>query len=155
MTVRTRADAPTGEDVEDLKAWLVSLPTPLPVQQTQQLVCGAPEHGEGEGTWLFVEADAAAGVARCRCLACGSQRWIGDSEAHWTYPMMWSCPQCANSLAEVVAGLSLDSSGRPGWLALGARCTVCGVLCGLTDMALPGSDLALPAPARHGAAPLR
>ena len=146
MTVRTRSGNPVGEDVADLHAWLTSLPLPLPVHRTQQLVCAAPGHGPEEGTWLFVEADAATSVARCRCVGCGAAQWVGESEAHWTYPHMWSCPACANSLAEVVAGLSLDDADRPGWLVLGARCTVCGTLAGLTDMTLPGSALTLPQP---------
>jgi len=49
---------------------------------------------------------------------------------------MWSCRSCAQSLAEVAAGISVED-GEATWLALAARCVDCGRIEGLTDVVVP------------------
>jgi hypothetical protein len=135
MALQTRTDHRTGEDAEDLRAWLLTLPLPHEVSETLTLTC--PQHGDTAPTWMYVEADPAQGVARRRCLSCAHSVHSLDSEAHWTFPQMWACRGCGHSIAEVAAGLS-GADGTVDWIALAVRCVECGRLAGLTDMVLPG-----------------
>ncbi len=140
MVLRTVAGVRTGEDVEDLRAFLMRLPGDGPdVHETVVLTCH--NHGDENPSWTYVEADAEAGVARRRCLQCAGSTSLLDSEARWTHPTMWSCGSCGQSIAEVAAGLSAPDGDRVEWLVLGARCVECGRIDGLTDMVLDGRPL--------------
>lgn len=123
-----------AEDVEDLRGWLLQLPTPVPVHETLVLAC--PAHEDARPTWAYVEADAGEGVARRRCLACAHSHYVLDSEDRWTFPSMWACQGCGHSIAEVAAGLHLPDGERVAWALLAARCVECGRLSGLTDLVL-------------------
>ena len=132
MVLRKVAGAQTAEDSDDLRQWLTDLDGPKQVHETVLLTC--PQHGEERPTWTYVEADAAAGVARRRCLSCGTTVHVLDSEARWTFPQMWACLGCGQSIAEVAAGLHLPDGERVEWVVLGARCVDCGRTAGLTDI---------------------
>ncbi len=96
------------------------------------LACG--EHGDDRPTWCYVEADAASGIARRRCLACGSSVCLLDSAERWTHPPMFACRGCGHSIAEICVGLHMPDGERVRWLVVAARCVECGRLAGLTDM---------------------
>lgn len=123
-----------AEDADDLRTWLTTLPGAPVVTDTLVLTCG--QHGDDRPTWHYVEADAAAGVARRRCVACAFAVSLLDSDARWTFPPMWSCRACGHSLAEVAAGLSAPDGEHVDWVVLGARCVECGEVAGLTDVVL-------------------
>jgi hypothetical protein len=82
-----------------------------------------------------VEADPEAGVARLRCLSGGHTKDVADSALHWTFPGVWSCISCQQSIAEVVFGIH-DEAGTAKWLVLAVRCVECGDVAGLTDIVL-------------------
>jgi ribosomal protein S14 len=140
MVLRSVAGAPTGEDVEDLRGWLLGLTGGPEVHQTVVLHCD--QHDDESATWAYAEADARSGLARRRCLACGAARSLLDSADRWTHPPMWACPGCSQSIAELAVGLSLPDGEHVRWLALAARCVHCGRLAGLTDALLPDEPLA-------------
>ncbi len=135
MVLRTVAGVRTGEDAEDLRAWLRSLDGSPEVHET--VVLGCAEHGDERPTWTYVEADPKAGAARRRCLSCGEGVHLLDSEARWSFPPMWSCTGCGQSIAEVAAGMHLPDGEHVEWVVLGARCVECGRLAGLTDIVVP------------------
>lgn len=139
MVLRTVQGAVTGEDVEDLRAFLTALTGGPAVHETVVLACG--HHEDERPTWMYVEADARAGLARRRCLQCARSSGILDSEERWTHPPMWSCAGCRQSIGEVAAGLSVEDGEHVTWVALAVRCTECGRIDGLTDMVLPGTPL--------------
>lgn len=139
MVLRAVAGVLTGEDVEDLRAFLTGLNGAPEVHET--VVLGCENHGDEQPTWTYVEADAAHGVARRRCLQCAGTVHTLDSAARWTHPPMWSCGSCHQSIAEVVAGLSVPDGEHVQWVVLGARCVECGRVDGLTDLVLPGTPL--------------
>lgn len=139
MVMRSVAGARTGEDVEDLRAWLGQLEGAPEVHETVVLHC--PAHGEESPTWAYVEADAGEGLARRRCLACGTAVHLLDSETRWNHPPMWACSGCGHSIAELAAGLSVPDGEHVEWVALAARCVECGRLAGLTDVVLDGTPL--------------
>lgn len=132
MVMRTVAGAPTGEDVEDLRSWLLGLPGAPEVHDTVVLHCA--QHGNDAPTWAYVEADAATGLARRRCLSCATTVHLLDSAARWTHPPMWACAGCGQSIAELVAGLHVPDGEHVEWVALAARCVECHRLAGLTDV---------------------
>jgi ribosomal protein S14 len=131
----------TGDSSDDLLDWLRGLTGCPPVTHTVLATCN--RHGDEQPTWSYVEADASAGVARRRCIACGGASALLDSAERWTFPPMWSCRSCAQSLAEVAAAVSTtsDDTSRATWLALAARCVECGRIEGLTDVLVPGLPL--------------
>ena len=132
MVLRTANGARTGEDVDDLRDWLRGLDGAPEVHEVVVLHCA--QHGEEAPTWQYVEADAEAGLARRRCLACATTVHLLESEAHWTHPPMWACKGCAQSIAELCAGLHVPDGERVEWVALAARCVDCGRIEGLTDV---------------------
>ena len=133
MVLRTVAGRRTGENVEDLQAWLSQLEGCPPISRTVAASCPNPRHAEEPATWFYVEADAGAAIARRRCLSCGDSLDVLDSADHWTAPRMWSCSGCGQSIAEVAAGVHLDEADDVTWVALAARCVECGTIEGLTD----------------------
>jgi len=137
VTLRTVAGQKTAETTADLEQWVRRLEDCPPISRTVVALCTRPAHGDDPATWFYVEADPHEGVARLRCLACGDARSIVDSAERWTYPPAWSCPNCSQSLAEVVFGISEDG-GLARWLAVAVRCVGCGHVAGLTDMVVPG-----------------
>lgn len=139
MVLRTTGGALKAEDTEDLRSWLRTLNGP-PVHETVVLGCG--QHGDERPTWVYVEADATAGVARRRCLSCGFAVSALDSDGRWTFPPMWTCRGCGHSIAEVAAGLSVPDGEHVEWVVLGARCVECGQVGGLTDVVVDGRPLA-------------
>jgi hypothetical protein len=140
MVLRTVGGARTGEDVEDLRSWLRQLEGGPHVDEVVVLACAA--HGDEPSTWTYVEADALAGVARRRCLACAQVVAVLDSADRWTDPPMHACSGCAGSIVEVAAGLAVPDGEHVEWVALAARCVECGRLAGLTDLVLPGVPVA-------------
>lgn len=140
MVMRTVAGVRTGEDADDLRAWLRTLDGAPVVHETVVLHCA--QHGDDNPAWAYVEADATVGVARRRCLACGTAVALLDSEERWNHPPMWACQSCGHSIAEVAAALSLPDGEHVDWLAVGARCVECGRLAGLTDLTVPHLPLA-------------
>ena len=72
-------------------------------------------------------------MARLRCLAGGHVHDLLDSAEHWTFPGVWACPACSQSIAEVV--LRHPRSRRTAeWLVVAVRCVECGEVAGVTDM---------------------
>lgn len=139
MVHRKVAGAVAGEDVEDLRTWLSQLAGSPPVHETVVLACA--EHGDERPTWAYVEASAAEGVVRRRCLACATVVHLLDSERRWTHPPMWACRGCGHSIVEVAAGLSVPDGEHVDWVVVGARCVECGRLAGLTDLVVAGRPL--------------
>jgi ribosomal protein S14 len=139
VVLRTVAGASTGEDVADLRSWLQTLDGAPEVHETVLLHCD--NHEDASTTWAYAEADPTSGIARRRCLACGSARSLLDSADRWTHPPMWTCQGCRQSIAELVVGLSLPDGVHVRWLALAARCVQCGRLAGLTDVVLQDQPL--------------
>jgi hypothetical protein len=139
MVLRTVAGVRKGEDAEDLRAFLMRLEGAPAVHETVVLAC--PNHGDERPTWTYVEADPAAGVARRRCLQCVNNVWVLDSEERWTFPHMWSCASCGQSIAELAAGLSMPDGNHVDWVVLGARCVDCGRIDGLTDFLMQATPL--------------
>ena len=140
MVLRSVGGIQTGEDIEDLRSFLMKLEGSPKVHETVVLACD--NHGDERPSWTYVEADPAEGVARRRCLQCAKSVSLLDSAERWTHPMMWCCGSCNQSIAEVAAGLSLPDGQAVEWLVLGARCVECGRIDGLTDMVLPGTPVA-------------
>lgn len=138
MVLRTVAGRRAGESADDLRSWLSQLPDCPPITQTVLATCHNPRHIDEPATWFYVEADRAEGVARLRCLGCGDARSLLDSADRWTYPAVWCCPNCSQSIAEVAFGLHLEDDDTATWAALGVRCVNCGDLSGVTDFVLPG-----------------
>jgi ferredoxin-like protein FixX len=138
VVLRIQAGTVTGESADDLLSWLTSLADCPTVTHT--LLAGCDRHGD-EAPWCYVEADSRAGVARRRCVACGTSTALLDSAERWTFPPMFSCRSCSQSLVEVAAGLATDGDDRAHWLALAARCVECGRIEGLTDAVVPGLPL--------------
>lgn len=143
MTLHATATLGTvGEDVDDLRTYLHDLLDCPPIQHTQQLRCAS--HG---GEWFFVEADPTEGVARRRCITCGTSTHLLDSAEHWSFAPMHACSACGQSIMELAVGLHTGSAAEPDsaprvrWLALAARCVECGRIDGLTDAWVPGLTL--------------
>ena len=133
MTLRTVAGRRIGETAADLQAWLRQLDGCPSISQTVLATCPSEQHADEPATWFYVEADARESIARRRCLSCGRTCDVLDSAEHWTFPRMWSCSGCGQSIAEVAAGLHLEDSDDVTWVALAARCVECGAIEGLTD----------------------
>jgi hypothetical protein len=142
MSLRHVHGRTVTEGVSDVTAWLRGLTGCPPITDTT--VVGCSNHGDEPATWFYVEADAAAGVGRVRCLACGRVQHLLDSEQHWTFPPTWSCENCEQSIAEVAVGghAAHGSADHPDWIAVAVRCVECGTVEGLTDAVVPpGSSL--------------
>jgi hypothetical protein len=140
MVLKRVAGERTGEDAEDLRVWLSGLAGAPEVHETVVLACA--QHGDERPTWAYVEANAAEGIARRRCLACATAVHLLDSESRWTYPPMWACRGCRQSIVEVAAGLNVPDGEHVEWVVIGVRCTECGRLAGLTDMVVDSQPLA-------------
>jgi ribosomal protein S14 len=139
VSISETSGAVTGDTADDLLDWLRGLTGCPPVTHT--LLTSCDRHGDENPTWSYVEADASSGVARRRCVACGATSALFDSAERWTFPPMWSCRGCAQSLVEVGAGLSTTTDDETTWLVLAARCVACGRIEGLTDAVVPGLPL--------------
>lgn len=133
MVLRTVAGRRTGESADDLESWLVQLQGCPDVTRTVIATCPNPSHDPDPATWFYVEADPNEAVARHRCVSCGQSRHVLDSAEHWTFPHMWACPNCSQSIAEIAAGLHVEAADHVSWVALAARCVECGTIDGLTD----------------------
>jgi hypothetical protein len=136
VTLRTAHGQFKADSVEDLKGWLRGLTGCPPITRVVAARCERPLHGAEPGTWFYVEADAAAGVARLRCLGCADVTSVLDSADRWTFPSAWACHDCRQSIAEVAYGIH-EESGAATWMALAARCVDCGSVAGLTDVVVP------------------
>jgi len=135
VVMRTVGTRHTAEDIEDLDVWVRSLTGCPPVTQTAFAACTHDSHGDEPAMWFYVEADPRAGVARLRCLSGGHARDIANSGEYWTFPHVWSCLSCSQSIAEVVYGIH-DDAGTAKWLVIAVRCVECGDVAGLTDIVL-------------------
>lgn len=124
-----------AESVADLAQWVESLTGCPKVRETRQARCAHPSHGDDPATWFYVEADPAAGIARLRCLSGGHVQDVADSASRWTFPAMWSCRSCNQSIAEVVFGVHVEAE-QATWLAVAVRCVECGEVAGVTDVVL-------------------
>lgn len=133
VVIRTAGNRHTAENAEDLAAWVRELPDCPPINQTTMAICSDASHGDEPQGWFYVEADAEAGVARLRCLSGGHVNEILDSGAHWTFPHVWTCLGCGQSIAEVVYGIH-DETGVAKWLVVAVRCVECGDVAGVTDI---------------------
>jgi hypothetical protein len=138
--MRTAGNRHTAEDTEDLAIWVRGLTGCPAVTQTTFAMCSHTSHGDEPATWFYVEADADAGVARLRCLAGGHVSDVLDSAEHWTYPGVWSCQSCSQSIAEVVYGIH-DETGTATWLVVAVRCVGCGDVAGVTDLVINDAPL--------------
>jgi hypothetical protein len=130
-------DTTVGENSDDLCLWMRRLSDCPPVEQTAVITCSSAMHGEEPGTWFYVEADVALGLARRRCVGCATETTMLDSGEEWTFPQMHACLGCGQSMVELAAGLHLESVGERDvvtWIAIGARCVACGRIAGLTDI---------------------
>ena len=148
MTLQRLADHRTGEDSDDLLQWLSTLQGCPSVEVTALATCQNSDHADDKPTWFYVEADAAAGTARRRCLACGRLHYLLDSEAHWpTGGHTHMCPTCGQSMFEVAAGLHTAPAVEADqpvvtWAVVGTRCVTCSRVDGVTDMFVPGVPVA-------------
>jgi hypothetical protein len=77
-----------------------------------------------------LEVDHEEEVAKRRCVVCGEEHFVGDSEEYWknAQPKKWSCIECRSDQANVGVGFSLYDDGEVHWLYLGERCSGFGVL---------------------------
>ncbi|MCA1823844.1 MAG: hypothetical protein ABR520_05655 [Mycobacteriales bacterium] len=141
MTLQRVAGNRTGEDIDDLRQWLVALEGCPRITQTAIAMCDNPVHEDDRPTWFYVEGDPDSGIARRRCLGCAQVRHVLDSEDNWTHPPMRMCDNCGQSMFELAAGFHVET-GLVDWMALGLRCVGCGVLAGLTDMSVPDLPVA-------------
>lgn len=132
MVIQGGAHEPRGEDSSDLLAWLGHLSGAPEVHQTVLLVC--ERHDNDSPTWQYVEADAAEGLARRRCLSCANVVGVLDSDARWTFPPMIACKGCGHSIVEVGAAISVPDGQHVEWVVVGVRCVECGRLTGVTDL---------------------
>lgn len=133
MVLRTVSGRRTGENADDLRAWVSQLKDCPPISQTIVTTCAGDVHpADDPATWFYVECDAREALARRRCLSCGQTKHAFDSEEHWNAPRMWACTGCGQSIAEVAAGMHIEDD-KVTWVALAARCVDCGTLDGLTD----------------------
>jgi hypothetical protein len=135
VALRTVSGRETAETIEDLTSWLRGLEGCPPVTHTVAARCRLPVHEDEPATWFYVEADAAAGVARTRCLACGDAHALFDSAERWTFPPAWACFNCRQSIAEVAYGVS-SADDHASWVVMAVRCVECGHLAGVTDQVL-------------------
>lgn len=138
MTLRSLSGRPYAEEVADVLGWLRNLDGCPPIDDAVTAACRGVSHGDNPGTWFYVEADAAEGVARMRCLGCGGVQPVLDSQERWTYPAAWSCPNCRQAIAEVVFGLHEEASAVV-WAAMAVRCVDCGSIDGIADFVVPPS----------------
>jgi hypothetical protein len=145
MALQTVAGHRVGEDADDLKAWLRELSDCPPITHTLAATCHDPAHGGEPSMWFYVEGDAGTGIARRRCVGCATVRTVLDSEQRWTFPPMWACDNCQNSLCEVAFGVHAepaDDGPLVTWLAVVVRCVECGRFDGVTDLVVPRLSLA-------------
>jgi len=136
VTLRSLSGRPVAEEVADVVEWLRNLDGCPRIDEAVPAICRAASHGDDPGTWFYVEADAAEGVGRLRCLSCGLVHPILDSADRWTYPAAWSCSNCRQSIAEVVFALHEEASSVT-WAALAVRCVDCGSPDGVADFIVP------------------
>ena len=142
MTVGAKHGGRTADSIAGLAEWLTDLPGGPLVNRVHVAECMLPVHRDGAASWWYIEADAHAGVARLRCLACGDARPVLDSAERWTFPAAWSCGTCAQSIAEVAFGMHLEDDDSVTWVAVGVRCVNCGEIGGVTDLVVGGMPLA-------------
>ena len=140
MSVESAHGTRKVSSVEGLLQWLRDLEGCPPLNRAFKARCTSDVHGDDPATWFYVEADAAAGVARLRCLACGMVKSILDSEERWTFPAAWSCGDCRQSIAEVGFGVH-GEGGSATWMVVAVRCVECGDIAGLTDIVVPNVPL--------------
>ena len=140
MVIRAAGFRQKAENSEDVAAWLRDLADCPQVNHTVAAICSNAAHGDEPANWFYVEADAEEGIARLRCLAGGHVNELLDSAEHWTFPHVWSCGGCGQSIAEVVYGIHAEDDVAK-WLVVAVRCVECGDLAGVTDIVT--SDIAL------------
>lgn len=129
----------------DLRSWLAGRTGCPEVTHTLVAACPDPGHGSEEATWFYVEADGAHQVARRRCVGCGTVVATLDSAQRWSFPRMYACETCGQSMVEF--GVGLHATPGPGgarvdWLRVALRCVGCGSINSVTDMSVPDLPLA-------------
>lgn len=143
MVVRSVGPRLISENIDDVVEWVKTLEGCPPVTRTKIALCRHDSHGADSANWFYVEADVNEGVARLRCLAGGHVNDLLDSAENWTYPGVWACPGCGQSIAEAVYGIN-EEGGVAHWMALVLRCVECGEVAGVADLVvdnLPIDDL--------------
>jgi hypothetical protein len=129
-----------SENIDDVVEWVKHLEGCPPITRTKVGLCQHPSHGADPANWFYVEADTTEGVARVRCIAGGHVNDLLDSAEHWTYPGVWACPGCGQSIAETVFGIH-ESGGVGRWMVLAVRCVECGEVAGVTDMVVDSQPI--------------
>ena len=140
MALRSVGPRLISENVEDVVGWVQRLTGCPTVTDTKVASCTHSAHGGDDASWFYVEGDSDAGVARLRCLAGGHVADVLDSAEHWTYPGVWQCPACSQSIAEVVFGIHAVE-GKARWLVMAVRCVECGEVSGITDMTVDNTPV--------------
>jgi hypothetical protein len=129
-----------SENIDDVIEYVQGLEGCPPITRTKVALCRDSSHGTDPANWFYVEADTHEGVARLRCLAGGHVNDLLDSAEHWTYPGVWACPACGQSIAEVVFGIN-ESGGAGHWIVVAVRCVECGETAGVADMVINATPI--------------
>ena len=111
-----------GESPRELTQYLERVYSP--VYEARQVVC---ECGGEVFRLVFKGGEAGQRI----CVGCGSMRFFADSEEFWDEgePEPWTCKECGEDRAQVVAGFSVDYSEQVvKYISLGQRCVSCGRL---------------------------
>ena len=140
MPIDTSGKRWKGQDFDDLAEYIrVYTEEGYPAERVAQSVCACGQ----TAFQLWVDEDE--GCARRRCVACGAEAFIGDSEEYWeeAEPKKVRC-QCRHDVFEIAVGFSLreDEDDEVKWITVGERCVKCGVLGSAVDWKIDYSSSA-------------
>ena len=128
MAIQQTGEHCKGEDFVDLAQYLREYTGDHPVDIVLQSMCGC------RGTEFRLETDVEDGGAKRTCPSCGASAFIGDSEEYWADAAPEPCVcRCEGDRFELGVGFSLRDSGEVKWIAVGQRCTRCGMLGSCVD----------------------
>ena len=131
MPIDTSGECWKGQNFDDLAEYIRQYTEDgYPAERVVQSVCVCGH------TAFQLWADEDEGCARRRCIACGAEAFIGDSEEYWdeAEPKQVRCP-CKHDLFEIAVGFSLRQGEQDEvkWITVGERCVRCGVLGSAVD----------------------